>query len=460
MSESTALTAPVGLPARAPTDEDIEAIRKKGKQLTAYKKEVNELYRTLEGLEWGSGSQAVKGSSFSPQTRYALAEFIRVTRANPQHHVDILGGKPYLNANYWRERIVNDPMYVDLQQRDITEATEKRLRAMAAERREAHLALKDTDPSAAAQQLTKALDLEEEADYVARARLHWSPPAWATSAYETVIRRFMNAAPMDAIRAGRISMEEADRWIIEVKECNWAGNRPEATKRRKDGSSYTYQPDPIGNDEPEKTARTRSLRRCATQAFSAWMEQYEAQIRKAEEAIEAEWEIVQEDRSAHRASLPSSTGPQGVSTSAGEPGAASPNGASPLPVDGEPARTPEPAPSAPTTVPDPKAEPSDLSDLRKRFFATFRDAGHAEAQRKQWAKDHGLPESTQAWTKEDFERAQAVLVGPVEKKVRDGCEIFGVDLADLSLQVLGKEAPDFLKDWQQLDAELQARADA
>jgi len=315
---------------------------------------------------------------------------------------------------------------------------------MAKERRDAAAAVAGVDDIEAARHRARALDLEEEADDIANARGHYGVPAWATDAVETAIRRWMNAAPLDLIRDGRLPMEEAEKWIITVRECNWAGGCPKETKRRKDGSgTYEYDPDPVGNAEPSKTARSRSFRRCATAAFSAWMQQFEVQIAKAEEAVEAEWELVQETP---RQLAPGE--PQAVGTGNGEPTQASGNGARALPVRGEPVQDePEQAPA-----PEPPPPPPSMDDERKRFFATLRDCYGItnNEDRKAWMVANGLGDSIKPWKKADFDRAQEIILGPIRDEVHRLCGERGLLLHDLALTVIGKEVPEWGVDWVML----------
>lgn len=321
--QSTTLATPDQLKGRAPTDQEIEAIRQKGAAMAAYQKEVRDIRKLIEGMEWGSGSALVKGSEMSPATRHVVAEFCRITRANPMIHVDMLGGRPYLNAEYWADLINSEPSFHHYEQRDLSPSVEKAMRSRAARHRELADGLQGEER---AKRLAYALDLEEEADDVALARAQWSPPEWATVIVETTIHRFMNSAPLAAIQSGEIV--DFERYLIQVPECNWAGGRPKAKSKK----GYEYDPDPIGNEEPAKTARTRSLRRSARKAFSAWMDEYDEQIKKAEQAIEAEWEIIREDQRSERAALPSGDEPQ-AAQSGGEPSAARAENGRELPVE-------------------------------------------------------------------------------------------------------------------------------
>lgn len=424
--------AEVGTALVAPTDAAIQSLRSKGATMVAFAKERNELARQIEGVKWGS----VTGASLSIQTRTMLAQYCVITRANPLTQVDLLGGKPYLNANYWLERIINDPAYVDHLQREITEGAEANLRQIAKDHRAAAAGFEGEE---AAGHLARALKLEAEASEIAVARANYNPPKNVTSVVETQITRFMNQAPLDAIRAGDMDMEEAAKWIITVSECNWAGSQ---------------KGDPVGNDHPEKTARTRSMRRCATRAFSAWGQRYDEQIKKAEEALEAEWEFVQDDEPAQP-----TTGPQAALAS-GEPEAGDPTTAQALPVRGQEATEDEAPAAEPEQEQEKEPPPFDPTDVRKRLFATMRDCGIVEKKRKAWAKKNKLPESTSEWGKDEYERALGIMVDPLKAKVAEGCETLGLDVGDLSLQVIGKAYPDFAKDYNALIAALDIRLEA
>jgi hypothetical protein len=281
----------------------------------------------------------------------------------------------------------------------------------------------------------------------------------------------MAAAPIEAIRRGDVPMAEAEKWIIEVKECNWAGNRP--PKKKSGGGEYNA--DPIGNAEPEKTARTRAVRRCATNAFAAYMDRFDEQIRKAENAIEAEWEIVVNEDNGR--ALPA--GPQAVSTGNGEPERGNATGARPLPVEGEPVngtdddgpdhevvqdeRAAAAQPATPAAAPSPPADTFDRADAIKRLFASLADHDDTlkkDPARKKWAKANNLAPSTKEWSKADFDRAQELLVGPYRDGVLRTCEATGQNLEDLSLAVLGRSAPDYLRHWKLLAQALEARGAA
>lgn len=449
-SQSTSLTE---TKLEAPQQEEINRIRKAGAFDVQRKKELREIAKTIEGLEWGTGSSAVKGTSLSPATRWAMAEFCRVTRANPMQHVDVLGSRPYLNAAYWSDLINQSPYFIEYNQREISEATEEHLRDRAEKLKERASTLEDSDPKKAQQYRVQAYALEDEADDLAMARTKWGVPEWATDVVETTIRRWIPAAPMDQIQSGEYE-GDLDIWIREVAECNWAGGKGEY-KREHHANNKSFGWDPIGDADPAKTARTRSLRRAAVKAFSAWMDKYETQIHRAEEAIEAEWEILEEDEQRERAALPDPGGPQAVSTGNGEPEAHTPEGAQELPVeeaDGdEDAEGDEDVPS--------REEMIDRN--RRAFFANLRDGPGIESDeaRYEWAAEHDLPESTREWSLQQWQKANKILVADARKKFLEACEAMGVEDPFEYAHGHLERPPKMISDYRDLTSKLSAAAD-
>lgn len=271
------MSEPTGTALAPAASREVEQIRQMGSAEVARRDEVNKLYKMLNGMEWGSGHQVVKGSSFSPATRQAFAEFCFAARANAMYHVDMLGGKPYLNAQYWSDRINSDERYVD----------------------------------------HRLINISNDPDR----RAEYGVPEWALAAYVCEIRKLMPFAPLEKIRSGEVL--DFERYVARVEEPNWAGNKPKKAKR--DGGSYDA--DPIGNEEATKTARTRALRRTAARAFPVWMAAEEERIKKLENAIQAEFRRIKSEQMDERAALPPQEGPQALRVGAGEPVAA------PVPVE-------------------------------------------------------------------------------------------------------------------------------
>jgi len=402
MTEATAtLPVPAGLQ-RAPTDSEIEAIKKQGSQMIAYKDTLRDIERMIDGKEWKAGSSVVKGDSLSPATKHAFAVFCTITGANPITQVDILGGGPYLNAEYWKDKINIDPHHYNFVQRDISPSVEEGLRARAKELRDLAVEIKDANPAKAAELRANAIDKDDEANEIRELRIGYSVPEWAQVVVETTIRRFIKIAPLEKIQSGEITVIEP--YLIQVKGCNWAGGRPIQKGKRRDGSFYEYQPDPVGEAEPAKTAFTRSLRRTANMAYSAWANDFNAQIEKAEKAIAAEFEIISEESDG----APAPGEPQAIHTGNGEPEAATEEGAVDLPEAGGISGEQEEPETAPSHSSEEEPVGFDVNDARKKYFAMLREA-NLTADRKNWQVENYLPESTTEWTEDDYETAFGLL---------------------------------------------------
>ncbi len=450
MSESNDQNGNGGTALTTSEQPGIENIRRAGAVAVAERKALREMYVMLEGCEWGSGNSVVRGSGFSDSARAALAKLCVVTRANPQIHIDILGGKPYHNAQYFRDRVSPDPYFIDDVQRNISPGIIVQLREQAQQ------ALDEAKRMGLPEPTQEVQDLLADARMIARLHSEYAVPAWATIAYETIIRRYTENAPLDKIRNGEVA--DPSVFIRTVRECNWAGNKPE---RKKSGGG-TYDPDPIGNMDPEKTARTRSFRRCARNAFSVWFDKFDDSIQRAYEMVEAEWEEVKDrplppgnaiatgdgEPTSTRAALPERL-PVSDITSADE--------REPEPVEARttqattPAReaTTAAAPAEPAAEEQPNGEftEADRQELRKRLFPDLLENGiKGEPARKAWATENELPESTKTWTRRDFDDAFRILEGPAREELLEAVGAHGFESVDEFCTARSLELPVTLKD--------------
>lgn len=406
---------------------EIDEFRARGAHAVAKQQAVADLEIMIAGHEWGSGNQAIKGSAMSPATKAAFAHFCAVARANPQLHVDLLGGKPYLNVNYWVDRCSADPSFIDDDQLEIGADAASTLRRRAAELRSASDLAEE--PQRKRDLMSRAIEQELAAEDIEDLRAKWKVPVWAKVAYVTRIRRFIEAAPLNKIREGEI---EVAPWMIAVREeCNWAGGRPLKTFKKGEPQEYTKQTDPIGEEEPEKTARSRSYRRAARKAFPAWMDAFESQLQKAEQVLEAEWVEVRDQARATRELRPDLGGPVALTSGSGEPEAVrSTAAAQELPVRGRevgreafsnPPSTKRQEPPKATAAAAPRQEPAQLpagdaeeeydqAAASRRYFAILRNVGITkDDDRKAWQKKHGLDGSTTGWSPVTWRRALSLV---------------------------------------------------
>lgn len=79
----------------------MELIRQNGKEALGVHAQRTELTRELQERPWGYEA-GIKG--FKLSTWQSVASFILATGCHPQQ-INILGGKVYLNEQFWRERM-------------------------------------------------------------------------------------------------------------------------------------------------------------------------------------------------------------------------------------------------------------------------------------------------------------------------------------------------------------------
>lgn len=162
------------------------------------------------------------------------------------------------------------------------------------------------------------------------------------------------------------------------------------------------------------------------------------------------------------------SGPQAVTTAAGEPTAAPVAKGRPLPVimgDAEPMEvsvttTEEVVVTEEAAVTE-EADDFDAGHARRRLMATLTDAGIGtkDPERKAWAKENNLPASTKDWGKAEYDRAHEILVGPTIEAVRVLVNGDEDRLRGVSLRVIGKALPEFLRDWKAILADLKPAED-
>ena len=394
MSEST------GLVKRESTQSTaLDDLRRSGQAAVARQREINALFKAIESMKWGS----VQGSKLSEGSRYALARMCHATKADPTVDIDILGGNPYHNANYYRRRAMNHPGYVKHELRNILHDQE--------------------------------------------ARQQYGVPEDALAAYETIVTRLTDLA-VSEVRAGRLSLKEAMDLAVEVRAANWAGNKRKKKRKGKwDDVNRRYGPgewyeveDTIGMAEPDKTARTRSFRRCASDAFGLEF-MGEQEVIQAQRIIEADWEYA--DGGARKADVAGGE----IAVGHGEPAA-------------EVVDDPDLVDVATGEIHEPEPEPQvDLNEKRREFFATLGAVGlKADPKRKAFMAEHGLPDSVTKFTAADYERALDAIMTPLRDRVLELCKQVGTTVGDVSLQELQTATPEYAKDWVYLRNVLELRA--
>ena len=371
----------------------MELIRQNGKEALGVHAQRTELTRELQERPWGYEA-GIKG--FKLSTWQSVASFILATGCHPQQ-INILGGKVYLNEQFWRERMTVDPSFAGMRQEQVSHAAAAALRALAQER--------DQRSGDWAQEAKVAwLKHDEMREWIAKYDV---PDNANYHGWVTIITRDL----------GHAVVEFEEYSFVDVDSIPWT---PEDASRNKKSRPV----DSAGYNHPGKTARTRSLRRCAAKAFPAILSAPE--IRAAQESMDRHLAA-----EAEQAPPPVAPVPDMVQVGAGEP-----QQVNEIVVD-EAARR----------------------EAQKGYFATVRACGIADAARKAWQQKRGYPESAKDMSQQQFEAATAELTAGLRKRVMAASTPEKVE--EVSVRVLGRAEPRYATEWAQvrdaLASDLQAQ---
>lgn len=228
MSDSTAVATQKPISAKSP---DVQARIQEAR-------ERNAIVKAIRGTMWGKDlGQIVQG---------AIAEYCRVNQIDAVRHVEVLGGKLYLVAEFYDERgayLIRDGVIIPDEPDFIH--VDPRLEKLAAEGDE-----------------------------------------WAKAEVQRRLRmRIQHAAPEEAkaICVWTFRVRESGALVTGV---NWCGG---GTRKKIGKGGQVYDADPIGDLEPTKTAETRARRR-------AW--------RKIADVIPAYGQIVRPIEESARTAVP------------------------------------------------------------------------------------------------------------------------------------------------------------
>ena len=184
-------------------------------------KELNALVVAIRGTQWGQDC--------SPAIQRAVAHYCNRNGIDAVRHIEVLGGRIYLNAQFYDER--GAPLV--LAGTVVFEAPQ----------------FVHDDPRLATLVVNGLTPTMKE---------------WAAREYENRTRlRIELGIPDDATGACVYRARVGDTVLV---GHNWCGGSTKV-KKKKDGTSYRY--DPVGDAEPVKTAQSRAKRRAWRQIVVA-----------------------------------------------------------------------------------------------------------------------------------------------------------------------------------------------
>lgn len=248
----------MGPPMRRPTDEAVAQTKANLEAFRAQRKEENAVTRAILGSMWGQ--------QLDEHVARGIARWCRAHHIDPTE-MDVLGGKPYLNAAYYLRRLSeHDPDAIEYQRADHVEHDPRLVTMM-------EMAIPENASPADREAL--------EAQQVWARREH----------FRRQQERIAHGLSDDATAAVvyRVKRRGQDAEVVGADEV--IKGRKKRVKKR-DGSGYfEVDADPVGDANPRKTAETRAARRCLRQfvnafpGLSAQVQEIEADAKATAEAI-------------------------------------------------------------------------------------------------------------------------------------------------------------------------------
>jgi hypothetical protein len=250
VSNATALTVSQAV---HPTPEQI-------KQMVEIRKEIGHAMRAWRATQWGE--------DLEEGTLRALGAW--ANKHGLDHtEIEVLGGKPYINASFYLRKLAEiDPHAIEYAVPD-------------------HVHLDPRLVEAMNEEIPEDVDEETRALIVAHRRQA------RQEHYRRLAQRTAFNLPDTATAAVvyRLKLRGMDREFV---GADWCGNKGTKKIKRKDGGTFDKAKDPVGDEEPVKTAETRAARRCLRQAVSAFptlkaqMERVDADVQAIAATVQAE----------------------------------------------------------------------------------------------------------------------------------------------------------------------------
>lgn len=204
---------------------------------------LREAAKDIANLSWGR--------NMSEHAQYAVARWSLEAGIDPARHIDILGGRIYVNAQFYLDGLAAMPEFHYDEWEVIAPLDTRTISAEVLGAERAAALVRE-------QQEINARRLALQMQYSVPQDINEFP---ATAAAVLVTLHFRDGT--------------------KVAGVNWAGSRGRTKGQR--GGAF----DPVGDVEPVKTALTRALRKAALKKVPVWFKQgdHESRFMRAEEAI-------------------------------------------------------------------------------------------------------------------------------------------------------------------------------
>ena len=187
-----------------------------------------EIVQQIKGTQWGKDC--------SPEVAFAVARWSLDNGVDAVRHVEVLGGKPYLNGDFYLEKAAPFVLAGDLRYDEPQ--------------------FVHADPGL----VTLANRDREKAPEWERPQIDWA----RAESFRRFQARVERGIPHDATGACVFVVHTKNG--TPIVGVNWCGGESKV----KNGKNGKYRHDPIGDAEPTKTAQTRAARRALRQIIEAF----------------------------------------------------------------------------------------------------------------------------------------------------------------------------------------------
>jgi hypothetical protein len=218
--------------------EQVNAAQERMHALTQQRREEGALTKAILGSMWGN--------NIDEHVARGLARYCR-THGIDAAEIDVLGGKPYLNAKYYTRRLIEQvgPSAIQYLKSDHIEE-DPRLVEMIEE------------------QIPDDADEETKADLLERRR--WARREHFRRKQERITHGLSDKAPAAVVCRLKL-VGNADEFV----GADEAGMKKRKKVKKRNGEGFfEVDADPVGDEHPRKTAETRARRRCLLQVVNTF----------------------------------------------------------------------------------------------------------------------------------------------------------------------------------------------
>jgi hypothetical protein len=229
------------------------------------RKEIAHAMRAWRATQWGKD---LEEGTLKALGAWAKRHGLDITE------VEVLGGKPYVNASFYLRKLAEaGPDLLEYARADHVHFDQRLVDQM-------------NEP------------IPDDVDEETKALILGARRTARQEHYRRTAQRVAYNLPDKALAAVvyRVKLKGMEGEFV---GADWCGNKGTRTIKKRDGGSFTKDKDPVGDEEPAKTAETRAARRCLRQAVSVFPET-QAAIESVESEAKQLAPVIEADREANK----------------------------------------------------------------------------------------------------------------------------------------------------------------